>query len=305
MPSEAPVALFVYKRPEHTLRTLEVLRANTLAHNTDLIVFSDGPRDDGALPGVEAVRTLLKGISGFRSISIRIRDSNWGLSRSLTSGVQEVLAERPRVIVVEDDIVTSKYFLQFMNAGLSVYENEDRVASIHGYCYPVRRAIPDTFFLRGADCWGWATWSRAWSVYDPDSASLLRNLRSRHLVRKFDFDGAFPYSRMLQAEAEGRVDSWAVRWYASTFLADMYTLYPGRSLVQNIGTDGSGEHSGAGDVYRVDLATAPVSVIPQPILESKEARRAFADFLRAQRPAQWRRAQRRLQRGFGLRVRRR
>lgn len=284
MTSLAPVVLFVYKRPEHTLKTLQALRSSPLAVDTDLIVFSDGPRNEESVASVEAVRRILRDITGFRTVTLRPREDNWGLSRSLIAGVEEVLASRGHAVVLEDDIVVSKHFLGFMNEGLSIYEHNEQVASIHGYCYPVHERLPRTYFLRGADCWGWATWSRAWKFFNPSSAQLLSELRRRRLARKFDFDGAFPYTRMLQAESQGRVDSWAIRWYASAFLAGMYTLYPGQSLVQNIGTDGSGEHSGSGSAYAVELAGDEVPVVAQEVVESAIAHRAFARFLRNQRP---------------------
>jgi hypothetical protein len=297
--SLAPVVLFVYMRPAHTERTLRALAKNELASRGTLIIYSDAPRDTESLAGVEEVRRVVGRVKGFRHVEVRARQQNWGLSRSLTSGVSEVLAEHGTAIVLEDDIEVSPHFLSFMNEGLSTYAEDANVASIHGYVYPVKQDLPETFFLRGGDCWGWATWQRAWNHYQPDSSRLQREIRNRGLTRDFDLGGAFPFSRMLEAQAQGRVDSWAIRWHASAFLDGMYTLYPGRSLVQNIGNDGSGEHSGSGDAYQVTLAEGPIAVQRIPIEESLVARQEFAEFLRSQRPSLTSRIRRRVSRAVG------
>jgi hypothetical protein len=297
--SFAPIVLFAYRRPDHTRRVLTALSSCPQARQTSLILYSDGPRAPEHFDGVQEVRRLVREIEGFASVEVRERAENWGLSRSLTSGVSEVVSEHGRAIVLEDDIEVSPYFLGFMNDGLSRYEDDPTVASVHGYVYPVRGQLPETFFLRGGDCWGWATWRRAWSHYQPDSSRLLREIRKRGLTRDFDLGGAFPFSRMLEAQAQGRVDSWAIRWYASAFLDGMYTLYPGRSLVQNIGNDGSGEHQGGGDAYQVTLAEGPIEVQRIPIEESLAARQEFAEFLRSQKPALTSRIRRRVSRAVG------
>jgi hypothetical protein len=275
--------MFVYARPQHTRLALDSLRANALAAQTDLIVFSDAARSPDKQAAVNAVRMLLQTIKGFRSVKIVERPTNLGLAGSIMQGVGEVLARYGRIIVVEDDLIVSPHFLQFMNDGLDIYADEQRVASIHGYCYPTGRTLPETFFLRGADCWGWATWSRAWTHFEPDGRKLRDGLRARRLESEFDFDGAYPYFRMLEDQIAGRNDSWAIRWHASCFLDDLLTLYPGRSLVHNIGNDGSGTHSGVTASYAQCLATARVPVEPQPAVPSADARRAFADYLSRER----------------------
>ncbi len=278
-----PIAVFVYRRLEHTRRTFEALRANDRATESDVIVFSDGPKDDAAREDVAAVRRYLKTLTGFRSVRIEERDRNRGLASSIISGVTDLLGSHERIIVVEDDLVTSPHFLSYMNDALELYSDDDRVASIHGYVYPVDRALPETFFLRGADCWGWGTWRRAWDLFVADGSQLLSELRSQGLTRQFDFDGAFEFTRMLEDQIAGANDSWAVRWYASAFVREKLTLYPGRSLVHNIGNDSSGAHSAATNTYDVSLSTIPVRVGGIAVEDSAIGREAFIDFGRAGR----------------------
>jgi hypothetical protein len=276
----APIALFVYNRPAHTRETVLALQSNGLAQDSDLFVFSDGAKSRLADADVAEVRSYVRSLSGFRSITVSERPGNAGLARSIIEGVSSVCNQRQRVIVVEDDLVTSPWFLEYMNRGLEVYEHDEQVASIHGYCYPVRSAMPETFFLRGADCWGWATWSRAWRHFDPDGAALLHALIRSGLEREFDLGGAFGFTDMLRAQVAGVNESWAVRWHASCFLKDMLTLYPGRSLVRNIGNDSSGTHSQSTELFTPLPNDRRIHVERIPLEESQQSRLAVAEFLR-------------------------
>jgi hypothetical protein len=205
------------------------------------------------------------------------------LSRSITGGVTKVLERSERVIVVEDDILVSRSFLDYMNNHLDMYEADPSVASIHGYVYPHANPLPSTFFIAGADCWGWGTWRRAWEHYRSDGNGLLEELTRRDLLSRFDFGGAAGYVDMLRDQIAGRNDSWAVRWYASTFLDGMYTLYPDRSLATNIGADGSGSHGGVSGAIDIEVSDAPVPVVRIPIEESALGRSAFTEFFTSQR----------------------
>jgi len=239
----APIALFTYNRPWHTQQTVEALLRNVEAADSDLIVFSDGPKDGGSRENIYEVRQHLRTIEGFKSVRIVERKKNLGLAQNIISGVTEVVNEHGRVIVLEDDLVTSPYFLRYMNDALDAYQDDDRVISIHGYCYPIE-GLPETFFQKGADCLGWATWKCGWDLFEPDGSKLLAELTQRNLLHRFDFFEAYDFSGMLRGQTMGKNQSWAVRWYASALLNNKLTLYPGQTLVQHIGSDGSGTHCG-------------------------------------------------------------
>jgi hypothetical protein len=286
----APIALFVYNRLQHTLQTVTGLQSDELAAESDLHIFSDAPKTAAAADAVQAVRDYIQTISGFRSVRIVQQPRNLGLAESIIGGVTDVCNGAGRVIVMEDDLVTSPSFLSYMNQTLDLYANDERVASIHGYCYPITKVeLPRTFFLRGGDCWGWATWQRSWRHFEPEGRKLLAQLRSRGLEREFDLDGAMPFTRMLEEQIAGTNDSWAIRWHAGCFLADRLTLYPGRSLVHNIGNDSSGTHGSATEVFSNQLAADSQKWERIEVVESKEARAAFAQFLRGPQPSIFRR----------------
>lgn len=237
----APLALFVYNRPEHTRRTVEALLANTLAGETPLHVFSDAPRDAAASQAVAEVRAYVRTIAGFKSITIIERDTNFGLARSIIDGVTSLCADHGRVIVMEDDLLTSPHFLTYMNEGLTRYEREDRVMQIAGYMFPVSLKLgEDALFLPFSSSWGWATWERAWRHFDVSGVGHRRLVEDQSLRQAFDLNGKYRYFKMLEAQLRGEADSWAIRWYLSVFLMNGLILYPKKTLVGNIGFDGTG-----------------------------------------------------------------
>ncbi len=285
MKNYAPIALFVYNRPEHTQKTIEALQQNMLAAESDLFIFADGAKNEAALEGVTAVRTYLKSVAGFKSVHIVERAENYGLAKSIITGVTEIVNTYEQIIIVEDDLVTSPYFLTYMNDGLNLYKHDNKVASIHGYSYAVKEKLPETFFLRGADCWGWATWKRAWAEFNPDGKALLIQLEEQNLTQAFDLDGSYPFTDMLKGQIAGTNNSWAVRWHASSFLAAKLTLYPGISLVDNIGHDTTGTHSKKTLKYRSTLSDRKIRAERIPLQEDSRARALFADYLRPKKPS--------------------
>jgi hypothetical protein len=277
---KVPVILFTYNRPAHTKATVEALQRNLLANETPLFLYSDAPANDEAAPGVQQVRDYLRTIRGFGSVEIIERRENFGLGNNIISGVTEVVEKYGSVIVLEDDLVTSPYFLLYMNEALSLYADNQSVVSIHGYVYPVSEPLPETFFLRGADCWGWATWKEKWQHFQKEGSVLLEALRQSGQSRDFDFQDAYPYTQMLEDQVNGKNASWAVRWYASAFLKDLYTLYPGRSLVFHAGSDGSGTNTGNESLLDVKLSDRPIKLERIEVAQNVAAYKAFETFLR-------------------------
>lgn len=276
----APIVLFTYNRLYHTQQVVKALSNNQYASQSDLIIYSDGYKDDKEKCEVEKIRLFLDSIVGFHSIQVIIRNKNWGLANNIIDGVTSIVNKYGKVIVLEDDLVVSPYFLKYMNEALDLYEKEEQVACIHGYVYPVKRQLPETFFIKGADCWGWATWKRGWDLFCPDGKALLNEIGKRRLRREFDFNNSYPYFRMLNHQIEGKNNSWAVRWYASAFLHNKLTLYPGRSLVKQIGVDGSGTHCGVNEMFNVTLTDSPIELSKIAVQESKQGRNAFIFYFR-------------------------
>jgi hypothetical protein len=281
----APIALFVYKRLEHTMQTVYSLLENSLSQNSDLYIYSDAAKDEESESKVKEVRAWIEKISGFNKVTIIKRDINYGLARSIISGVTELVQKFDKVIVVEDDLVVSQYFLDFMNAGLRLYENSDEVASICGYAFPIKKPMPETYFLKGADCWGWATWKRAWNKFEANGVKLLAQIENKSLMHKFNFDGTQPNAQMLKDQILGKNDSWAIRWHASALINNMLTLYPGKSLVHNAGNDNSGEHCISTSIFDVAIFHELIQIDRIPIQENITAYESYVLFFKSIKPS--------------------
>lgn len=268
--SPAPIALFVFNRPWHTRQTVESLQQNELAHQSDLFVFSDGPKTESDRNKVQEVREYIRTLRGFKNISLIEQKTNKGLAQSIISGVTSIVNKYGKIIVLEDDLISSPYFLIYMNNALDRYQNEPRVMHISGSAYPINKITQDdTYFLRIPLCWGWGTWKRAWDLFDKDQELMKRF--DRRMISRFNFEGTYPYWKQLELNRSGQINTWFVFWYATVFLNDALALFPKKALIKNIGHDGTGVHCGKSGDYDVDLSPVPIRVLPIPLEESREA----------------------------------
>lgn len=286
----APIVLFTYNRLEHTKATIAALGQNHGASESTLYIYSDGPKTKEVKPSVMAVRDYLHTVSGFKAVHVIEREINWGLADSIVDGVSNVVTEHGRVIVLEDDIVTSPYFLAFMNEALTLYAEVPEVMHVSGYYFPVTdpeaATLPPYFFYNQTSCWGWGTWARAWQHYRHDAIALLSEINNSGRRREFDMNGQFRFSSTLRANAEGRQKTWAIKWHASVFLQKGLCLHPRYSLTQNIGHDGSGTHGQPDERYQdPHFGTAPPPPLTQTELtENQTARTIATRFLAQLRP---------------------
>ncbi len=279
MKTYSPILLFVYNRPEHTRHAVESLLRNEEAAHSELFIYSDAAKGDEWKPAVGEVRNYISAITGFAAVHITEQSENKGLADSIIEGVTTLVNRFGRVIVLEDDLVVAPYFLRFMNDALEVYKDELRVGHIQACDFTQDASLPATFLIKWTGSWGWATWKRAWQYFNPDGTTLLQQLQERNLTYTFDFDGTYRYTRMLRRQIEGKNNSWAIRWNASLFLANILSLNVGRSLVQNDGFDGSGTNCGGGDLYGSTLWLEPLPVEKISVVEEDtEARRCFARY---------------------------
>lgn len=256
----APIALFVYNRPGHTRRTVESLLSNDLAADSDLYVFSDAARDATAATAVQAVRDYVASIGGFRSVRTTYQETNQGLAKSIISGTSQLCREFGQVIVLEDDLVSSPYFLRYMNDALELYRDVAQVMHVSGSAYPIDTAgLSETYFLQIPLCWGWATWQRAWQHFDKDIAVMDRF--DRRAIDRFCVDGTFPdFWAQLIGNRDGSINTWFIFWYAEIFLRGGLSLFPRESLLRNIGMDGTGVHSGTTTKFDATLSATPIRV---------------------------------------------
>jgi len=253
----APIAIFAYNRPWHLRQTIESLKKNKLAKASELFIFSDGPKNEKDRLKVDKVREYIKRIIGFKKITVIATEKNRGLAKSIIKGVTKIVNRYGRIIVLEDDLILSPNFLTYMKNALELYKNEGKVMHISGYMYPIQSyGLPDTFFFNQASCWGWGTWKRAWKYLDTDPKNLLSKIYETKKENIFNYYGYYNYIDQLKKNIDGKLDTWAVKWYATIFLSNGFCLHPKVSLVNNIGLDGSGINSPISNSYTIpNLAT--------------------------------------------------
>jgi len=238
----APIALFTFKRPEHTRRTLESLAQNPEFAESPLFIYCDGARHDGEASQVEETRNLARNWPHPKKTIVE-RDRNWGLANSVIEGVTQLCEKFGRVIVVEDDLVVSPVFLNYLNTALVHYADEPKVMQVSGYMFPIEVVDSnEALLLPITSTWGWATWNSAWRYFGAAESEIEKLLSNSNRKRAFDLDGSYPYTRRLNQQLNGKSDSWGIRWYLSVFIRDGLVVYPPETLVQNIGHDGSGTH---------------------------------------------------------------
>ena len=284
----APIVLFVYNRPDLTLSTLQHLSRNKEAKESTLYVYCDGPKAGASteqLQLVKQVREIVHREPWCGRVIVLEAEQNKGLATSVIDGVTEVISKHGKVIVLEDDLTVSPFFLQYMNDGLHRYEHAEKVLAVHGYLYPFTIPAnykPSTFLVHDPGSLGWGTWSRAWSKFERDTDKVIEQIKAKGLKAAFDFWGANPFFRMLHQHKHGKVSSWAIRWRATAYLYDMLTLDPVKSLVRHDGNVAAATHHfKEEDWLYTEIYQQPVPVEDIPVENNLPMERVFAKFLRA------------------------
>lgn len=252
----APVALFVYNRLEHTLKTIRALSQNELASDTELFIFSDGPKNDESKVQINILRNSLKenpDLKKFKNVTFDFKPKNYGLSNSIIDGVSKLMIDYGKVIVIEDDILTSKNTLKFLNDSLEYYFNKNDIWAIGAYNIPIK--IPksykhDVFKSYRTNSWGWASWKNRWDKIDWNLEDYDHFINSKDRIKKFKMGGS-DLMKMLQLQRKGLIQAWDVVWCYNQAKYNSFTIYPTKTKVKNIGFDGSGYHNAISKKYDV------------------------------------------------------
>jgi hypothetical protein len=243
----APIVLFVYNRLEHTIKTVEALKKNKLAKDSELFIYSDAPKENTDSKEVYKVREYIKGINGFKKVIVITRDKNFGLANSIIDGVTTVINKYNKVIVLEDDLVTSPYFIKYMNESLQFYKNSNDILSITGYSFSTeimdfpKSFEKDIYLHIRPMSWSWATWKNRWSNVIWNMNYFDKFISNSKEINSFN-EGGKDLTLMLLDQKAGLIDSWYIRWAYHAFKTHQYTIYPKYSLISNLGFDNSGVH---------------------------------------------------------------
>ena len=210
----SPIAIFIYNRPRHIERLLNSLAQCYGIEDSDLYIFADGPKEGQDKANIIESRDIAANFDKANSIELITVDKNQGLANSIIQGVTRLVNDYGRVIVLEDDLILAPGFLRFMNQALDRYQDESQVMQISGHMFPVKvKTKEDSFFMPFTTSWGWATWKRAWDLFDVYAIGWQKLLKDGKLRKSFNLDNSYDYTRMLLQQMEGNIDSWAIRWY--------------------------------------------------------------------------------------------
>jgi hypothetical protein len=292
---KTPLALFAYNRPDHLRRTLEALIRCARLDECDVYIYCDAPRHDDQRAKVEAARRIAREYEKILRATLVERETNVGLAHSIAGETTNLCERYGRAIILEDDLIVSPNFINFMLNALDRYESDERVCQIAGYLFPISyQPKQDAFFMPLTTSWGWATWQRAWQAFEWHPAGVAELLNDDSLRAKFDLDNSFPYSKMLRARLKGENDSWAILWWYIVFKRGGLVLYPKRSLVWNAGVDGSGTHGEKKEslseesLKKITAQTSSPLILPREVVVDLNALNKTKVVLRAQqklRPA--------------------
>ena len=269
----SPVAIFTYKRLDTLEKVIESLKKCDLAEETDVYIFSDAAKKTIDADKINAVRTYLKTVKGFKTVNLTFSETNKGLATSIISGASEIIKQYGSIIVLEDDLVVSTNFLAYMNASLTQYKNDPKVFSISGYTVPIRPLDNydyDNYFTLRSSSWGWATWMDRWETVDWEVMDYHEFIKDNAARKQFNAMGS-DMTKMLSEQMEGKISSWAIRWCYHQFKTNQMTSYPLISKIKNIGFDGDATHTkGADERFKTPLDTSSITQFnfnPNPVLD--------------------------------------
>lgn len=289
MKNLAPIILFVYNRVEHTRQAVEALLENDLAEESNLYIFSDGPAS-GEESAVKKVRDYIHHISGFKEINIIERKNNYGIEKSETSAITEILSSYLEAIILEDDLVVAHNFLDYMNCALKKYSKEKKIFYISGYSHLKKKSkrLPDSMLLSMPTTWGWATWRDRWIYFQeiPKKSDVEKIINNRERLRRYDFNGAYyrAWGNMLVDQYKTGQYTWDVSWHIAQFQNNALVLFPNQTLVKNIGFDGSGTHGEIRENVIADWTNVDTKVqfYPDRIEESPKIKKKVIKLMKKQ-----------------------
>jgi len=253
------ICLFVYNRSNHTKQVLKSISECKNFEKFRLYIFSDNfnvsKKNDKF--EVNSVRNqVLKFKKKYKNIFTKFSKTNLGLYKNLTKGISNVLKKHSSVIVLEDDLVLHKNFLNFMLNSLEKFKNKKNILQISGYSYPINCNSNDAYFLNLTSCWGWATWSDRWWAFIKFSKDkkLIRQVYNNikydcNKKSNFNINGSYNYLKMLKKQLTSQFNSWGILFYLFSFHKNFLNLFPPSTLVENRGFDGSGSHKSTSNVF--------------------------------------------------------
>lgn len=240
------VLFLIFNRPETTQQVFESIRA---ARPPRLYVAADGPRSgrEGEVERCNEVRRIATNIDWPCDVKTLFRDSNLGCRLAVSSGIDWFFEQEEEGIILEDDCLPDPTFYRFCQDLLQKYRNDPRVAMVAGTNFN-NSLTPSSehsyFFSNLVQIWGWATWRRAWQLYDCDMKQWKdfyeRDGLKQLGINKSIIDYVTPSFKRL---ANNEIDTWDYQWSFCVLSNAMYTAVPNVNLIKNMGFGNDATHS--------------------------------------------------------------
>jgi len=260
----SPIAIFTYNRPNHLQKLLYSLSKNEEIKYSDVYFFVDV--DINSKADEEVIKLINKNWN-VKSLTLSVNEENYGVRKNIVNGINEVLSHHSSIIVLEEDLEVSEYFLNFMNRGINFYKDDPKVWQISGYSLDTLLNIKNKAYVSSQlDCWGWATWADRWNKFEKNFENKIKKLGDES-INKFNLDKFNKLNyRQLELNEENVINTWAIFWYQDMFLNNAKTIAPINSLVKNNGFDGSGVHKSSSNFYNIkNLNNNKVTKFPNKI----------------------------------------
>ena len=276
----SPLAFFAFNRPYHTYRSLDSLCKNKISIDTEIFAFIDGPRNNNEIHLIDNVEKIINSFSkNFKKITIIRSDQNLSSGSNKRIGINNILSKYDSIIVLEDDICVSTYFLDYMNSAIRKYKNHKEVWHINGFNFPNNSILNhDAFFTRSMQFWGWATWQDRWFRFNEDPLAsdpfYLQSKFDRKAIKSLnlDLEHDINWSQVL-ANADGKLlNTLAIFWQVFIFMKKGLCLAPRISLTKNIGYDGSGDNCPLDNkILKASINQSKITKFPEEFIEDQQA----------------------------------
>ncbi len=263
------ITIFAFNRPDHLENLLNSLSINKESEYLPILFYIDGVRNNSDKLKNFKIKSLINNFRKFLPNSKIIeRKENIGSKSNIINGVSETLDIYDAVIVLEDDLILDKYFINYMLKGLEKYANNREVFHVSGFSFIKQEEKGKSIFTRYMNCWGWATWSNRWALLNRNTKELEKSF-TKEEIYKFNLDNSHDFFRQLIENRMGIINTWAIFWYVTIFKNNGLCLTPINSLVLNKGYDGSGERLGE-NIDQLDLSNQIITIFPDNIVEDKK-----------------------------------
>ena len=235
---KSPVLFIVFNRPDTTYNVFETIKT---AKPKYLYVAADGPRKnkEGEIEICNIVRDIATAVDWQCIVKTLFQDENLGCKIGVSTAINWFFEHEEEGIILEDDCLPVDSFYIYCDELLERYRNDNRIGLISGCNLISKRIIPNEsyFFSKNINIWGWASWRRAWRLYDINMHSWPEWRDGKSLKNISDGNMFFVehWRNMLNNTYNNNIDTWDYQWTYSCWKNEMLCILPLINQIKNIG----------------------------------------------------------------------